>query len=151
MASKEQVILTAETVTRKVGEEGVDRDLLPFMQELGKRTPLDTGLLPPGVRSYAQAGEYAQLLIECPPSVNPTYNGGNLYLVAQPWRVIIADLFQDQLRGCRLLSACAVTDVAQPIGTGNGMDELPTSPCACEVFYRAGQWLGQLARLPGHR
>ena len=41
-----------------------------------------------------------------------------------------------------LLSACAATDTAQPIGTGTGMDELPASPCACEVFYRAGQWLG---------
>ena len=41
-----------------------------------------------------------------------------------------------------LLSACAATEAAQPIGTGPGMDELPASPCACEVFYRAGQWLG---------
>ncbi|WP_162915203.1 hypothetical protein [Desertibaculum subflavum] len=41
-----------------------------------------------------------------------------------------------------LLSACAATDTARPIGTGNGMDQLPASPCACEVFYRAGQWLG---------
>lgn len=41
-----------------------------------------------------------------------------------------------------LLTGCAAADVSQPIGTGNGMDELPVSPCACDVFYRSGQWLG---------
>ena len=42
-----------------------------------------------------------------------------------------------------MLAGCVTNRaVDEPIGTGNAMDELPASPCACEVFYRNGEWIG---------
>jgi len=41
-----------------------------------------------------------------------------------------------------LLAGCAASGGSRPIGSGEGTDELPVSPCACEVFYRSGVWRG---------
>ncbi len=41
-----------------------------------------------------------------------------------------------------LLAGCAASDVSRPIGTGEDTDQLPSSPCACEVFYQGGVWRG---------
>ncbi len=52
-------------------------------------------------------------------------------------RLLVAALFFGLLVGC-----AGRNGGETPIGTGDGMDELPASPCACQIFYRNGQWLG---------
>lgn len=85
------------------------RNAAGFLAQLGKRAPFDTGWMPPGLRSFAQAGNHTQLVIECPPAINRInwgeYEGDEeykTYLLAQPWRIIFADLLNGDFYGARM-------------------------------------------------
>lgn len=85
------------------------RQTIPFLEALGERAPMESGLLPPGLRYLRQAGEHMQMVIECPPAINLIIWGeyerdanAKKYLLAQPWRVIVADFLNSQLLGGRM-------------------------------------------------
>lgn len=86
-----------------------DRDAVSFVNQLGKVVPFSTGILPPGLISYRQAGQHAQIVLAMPPAVNTIMWGAKerdpkakIYTVAQPWRIAIAELDKGNLLGCRL-------------------------------------------------
>lgn len=109
----DKYLLSPEHVERQIEVAGKvnaeSKDITGFLHKLGERASFDTGWLPPGLRSYTQAGNHAQMVIVCPPAVNrlnwgktegdPDYQ---TYLVAQPWRVLIADLIDGNLLGVRM-------------------------------------------------
>jgi len=79
------------------------------VKQLSRRVPFDTGWLPPGLRSYTQSGNHAQMVIVTPPGVNRINWGRHegdrdckQYLLAQPWRIIIADTIDGNLFGARM-------------------------------------------------
>ncbi len=93
------------------------------VEQLSRRVPFDTGWLPPGLRSYTQSGNHAQIVIVAPPGVN-RINWGRTegdpeckqYLLAQPWRVIIADTIEGNLFGARMFySPGPVNDIETPL------------------------------------
>lgn len=103
------------------------RDINKFITELGSRAPFDTGFLPPGVRSYAQAGDHAQVVIECAPGLHLVNWGARerdvnakTYLLAQPYRLIIADLLAGNLLGARMFySPTPIVHPEQPLYHAN--------------------------------
>lgn len=105
-------VLEENRVSRemKVGDRNnhEPKSLTPFLFGLGQRVPVDLGWIPPGLRSYTQAGNHAQFVLECPPGVNHINWGEHergsyeTYLLAQPWRIIICDLYQGNLLGARM-------------------------------------------------
>lgn len=79
------------------------------VEQLTRQIPFNTGWLPPGLRSYTQSGNHAQLVIITPPGVNRINWGRHegdrdckQYLLAQPWRIIIADTIEGNLFGTRM-------------------------------------------------
>lgn len=89
-------------------------DPVGFAIEAGKRMPMETGIMPPGVVSLRQAGNHLQIVMLCPPGVNLvnwTHSEGEgralplekiVYQLAQPWRVIIGDFSKGNLLGARI-------------------------------------------------
>jgi len=105
--------LTPNAVAREIEMAGKtnseERPASEFLHQLGQRAPLDSGWMPPGLRSYAQAGNYAQMVIECVPGINLVnwgdYEGDSdakTYTLAQPWRILIADFVDGNLLGARM-------------------------------------------------
>lgn len=99
------------------------RDTSSFIAALGKRTPFDSGILPPGLLSYRQAGEHTQIVIQSPPSVNlicwgehESDAGAENYTLAQPWRIAIAETNKGALLGARIFySPVPITRPDQPL------------------------------------
>lgn len=90
----------------------VDHDSKPIgevFRGMGEST--DTGLMPPGVRMFTQIGSEVQVVVEIPPGINricvsdtegeARYGSYEQYLVAQPWRVIIARYRGGNMVGAR--------------------------------------------------
>lgn len=122
------VILKPGSVSREVevapGVVNTDyRDVESFLVELGKRTPLETGILPPGTLSIRQAGDHLQLVHQAPPGVNLVNWGAyerdknaKTYGLAQPYRIAIGDFVGGNLLGCRMFySPTPVTSLDQPL------------------------------------
>lgn len=84
------------------------REIGSFLKALGKRAASDTGLLPPGVLSFRQAGEHTQIVLQLPPAVNLICWGASErdpkaenYTLAQPYRIIIGETNKGQMLGAR--------------------------------------------------
>jgi len=94
-----------------------------FFSQMANYVPFDTGLLPPGLRSYTQTGDESQIVIVCPPGINYINWGAKendpnckTYLLAQPWRVLIVDMVHGDLLGARMFySPSPVTSIDQPL------------------------------------
>lgn len=103
------------------------RDLVGFATALGRRAPFDTGLLPPGLLVLRQAGYHRQLVFQLPPAIYHTIWGrhegdpsAGTYLLAQPWRIVIADYHHDQLGGARMFyTPQPVVTLDQPLYHAN--------------------------------
>jgi len=116
-----------------------------FLIEMGKRAPVDTGFMPSGLKSYAQSGNYAQMVIECVPDINliswgETENDPNVqrFMLAQPWRLIIADLIDGSLFGARMFySPIPFNSPDQPLYHAN----LPNLNCLGYGRSNAVGWL----------
>lgn len=115
--------VTEDKVKLDVGGQQAETDFPNFLAELGRVAPVHTGLIPPGLRSFSQLGEYTQVLLECPPGINLTYWGmyerdqsASLLQLAQPYRVILADFFKGQLQGARMFySPVPITSAGQQL------------------------------------
>ena len=124
---KARLVLEQETVAREieVTDEITKRDernLESFLIEVGKRAPLQTGLLPPGILSVRQAGDHLQIVAQTPPGVNyinwgqTEYGSYETYTLAQPWRIVIGDFVNGNLLGCRMFySPVEVTTLEMPL------------------------------------
>lgn len=123
-----RLIIEGPNVTREVDiGNGIvnkdERDTLSFAEQLAKRAPIQTGILPPGVMSIRQAGDYLQLVMQTPPKIQyihwTEYQGDGkekLYTLAQPYRVIVGEFINGDLLGARMFySPTPVVSLEQPL------------------------------------
>lgn len=92
-------------------EKEEDRNLISFFYELSKNSFTDTGILPldgTGVLSYRHALNATQIVFQHKPGLYHISWGASestrnkpVYVLAQPWRVWIADLIDGELLGIR--------------------------------------------------
>ena len=92
--------VNGKDITQKFFTEGL-------ADRLSSQVPFSTGFLPPCLRMYSHAMGHEQVVLEMPPGINMVYwsqyEGGKktLYKLAQPWRIIIAEIRDGQLIGAR--------------------------------------------------
>lgn len=103
-----------------------DKDLVSFYTNFSKYSYTDTGLLPvngSGLLSIRSAGEHTQIAYQHAPGMYyinwGDYEGdrsATKYYVAQPYRIVIADLVNDNLLGARTFySPVPITYPALPL------------------------------------
>jgi hypothetical protein len=89
-----------------------DKDIVSFYKKLSNMSYFDSGLLPvsgSGLLSLRHAANHTQIVYQHAPSINyinwGRYEGDNAataYYVAQPYRIVIADLIDDNFYGARI-------------------------------------------------
>lgn len=125
---EQRIIITPDTVQREVelapGTVNVEeRDVESYLKEIGKRAPIETGILPPGVLSIRQAGDHLQIVHQTVPGVNYVNWGAyerdssaKTYTLAQPYQIAVGDFVNGDLLGCRIFySPVPITSLDQPL------------------------------------
>lgn len=85
-----------------------EKTLHSFSKAMSSRMQFDTGWLPPGLLQYTQSGIHSQAVLCLPPGINrinwadSEEDEPEQYLLAQPWRLLIADMLEGSLQGVRM-------------------------------------------------
>jgi hypothetical protein len=111
--NEETESVAVRSIVKSFGLDHVtDKDIVTFYSELSSYAQIDTGLLPidgTGLLAYRQAADYSQIVIQHAPGVYRIMWGANEgdrnakhYFLAQPYRIVIGDLYNGSLLGARM-------------------------------------------------
>lgn len=107
-------------------EHSVSKDIVSFYQSFSKMSYSDTGLMPlngSGMLQIRKAGEYQQIAYQYTPDMHYINWGSHegdsnarTYFVAQPYRIVIADIVNNNLLGARsFYSVEPITHMGVPL------------------------------------
>jgi hypothetical protein len=124
--NKQTLLIDDREITRSFAGSDQTTKSPQFWTALAGALPQSSGILPPGLLSVRQGGEYEQIVIQLPPSVSVTCWGRNegqshnVWSLAYPWRIIIGTYHKGLLLGARLFySHRQVTHLRQPLYHAN--------------------------------